>query len=328
MNESRPKDGAVVYLPQYRACVCECHPGWPYLRFSRDGRLIAVLEQLIMDPGLIAIDDGSGHGIMTRKGWRRLNLSACAEWLVYQECEGGAVELWSFPAAERLHRFFLPEDVTVAEFRPDGRQLAFLLGRDFPGIWWWDSGSRNRGPIGGNHVFSFLTYSGDSRFLAAASDDRRIHLWNAQTMQSVAIAPPQDAINGLSLNEDGSWLAAGAGEDVRIWESPGGLARCLSIGEPVWRTYFSPRGDLLAVVHENGVQMWNARTGERLGNFEFAVGRMTFQLTFRPDGAAVAWGNGLRAGGGPMVNPALGFFSLENGAGASTLACPPVFTYR
>jgi WD40 repeat protein len=292
--------------------VCECHPGWPYLRFTRDGRLIAVLEQLIMDPGLISLDDGRGHGIMTRKGWRRLNLSAHAEWLAYQDCESGAVEIWSFPEVERLERCSFPQEVTVAEFRPDGRQLACLLGRDFPGIWWWEAGKRNR-PLGGNRVFSWLTYSGDSRFLAAAADDRRIHLWNAHTMESVAIAPPQEVINGLGLNEDGSWLAAGAGEEVRIWESRGGLARSLGVGEPVWRIYFSPRGDLLAVVHEKGVQLWNARTGERFGAYEFAVDLMTFQLTFRPDGAAAAWGNSLRAGGGPMVNPPLGFLSLDSG---------------
>ena len=91
----------------------------------------------------------------------------------------------------------------------------------------------------GGRVFSFLSHSGNSRFLAAASDDRKIHLWDAQTLESLAVSPAQNAIAGLSLNEEGTWLAAGAGEEVRIWERCGGLIRSLPAAEPVWRTFFS-----------------------------------------------------------------------------------------
>jgi WD40 repeat protein len=232
------------------------------------------------------------------------------------------MEIWKYPEAERLHKFHLEADVTCAEFRPDGAQLACLLGRDVPGIWCWEGWSTRRLGEGGR-VFSFLSYSGDSRFLAAASDDRKIHLWNAQTLESVAVSPPQDTIAGLSLNEHGTWLAAGTGEEVRIWESHGGLLCTLPAREPVWRVFFSPKGDLLAVVHDKGVQMWDARTGERLGTFAFRVEHAYFQVAFSSDGTKAAWGNSSRGCGGPWMNPRLGFYSLKVGGVITTMGEAP-----
>lgn len=319
-DSSRPNDGAVIFLPWHTPCPCEAAPGWPYFRFTRDGRFLAVLETLIDEPAVdrvLAL--GGNEAISLRPGWRRLNLSRHAEWLAYQHCDSGAVEIWKHPETERLHKFYLEADVTRAEFRPDGAQLACLLGRDLPGIWCWEGEWRTRRLGEGARVFSFLSYSGDSRFLAAACDQRKIHLWNAQASAIVAVSPPQDAIAGLSLNEDGTLVAAGAGAEVRIWETRGGLFRTLAVEEPVWRVFFSPKGNLLAVVHDKGVQMWDIRTGARLGAFAFPVKPANFQVAFSSDGTRAAWGNSSRACPGPSINTALGFFSLTAGGVTTTL---------
>ena len=314
----RETEGAIALLSEYNPCPCEARPGWPYLRFTREGRFLAVQEDLVMEGGR-ALDAGQHGGMKTRTGWRRLGLSAHAEWLAYQECEDGATEVWTYPDAQRLHRFYAGE-ITNVEFRPDGGQLALLFGRDVPGIYCWTAEDRRLRGLGDpGSVYSFLTYSADSRFLAAAGDDRKIHLWDARTLETVRLSPPHYAIMGLSLNEDGSWFAAGESDDVRIWESAGGLVRSLAIGEPVWRTWFSPKGDLLAVVHDKGVQMWDARSGVRLGGYRFPVQHENFQLAFRPDGGAAVWGNSSRGSGGPWMNPPLGYWSAEHGGAVTTL---------
>src|SRR5438552_4162953 len=145
-DSSRPNDGAIIFLPRFTVCPCEAQPGWPYLRFTREGRFLAILEELTDEPtGDRVLFTGMNHGIFQRAGWRRLNLSAHAEWLVYQHCDYAAMEIWKYPEAERLHhRFQFEQDVTSAEFRPDGAQLACLLGRDAPGIWCWEGGWRTR----------------------------------------------------------------------------------------------------------------------------------------------------------------------------------------
>src|ERR1022692_3522177 len=122
---SRPNDGAIIFLSQYTPCPCEARPGWPYMRFTRDGRFLAVLEEIIDQPldDRILVTAGwrfmtfssaphiafpladRNHGIVTRTGWRRLNLSMHAEWLVYQHCDDRAAEIWKYLEAERLHRF-------------------------------------------------------------------------------------------------------------------------------------------------------------------------------------------------------------------------------
>jgi hypothetical protein len=314
--QSKPihTQGAIIRLPEYAPVFCEARPGWPYLRFTLEGRFLAIQEDLQRLGQYDRALEAGRAGIACQPGWRRLNLSPHGEWLACQQCDSGATEIWKYPEAERLHRFYLPEQVTRAEFRPDGAQLACLCGRDVPGIWCWIGKWRTRRLGDAGRVFSFLSYSADSRFLAAAGDDRKIYLWDAHTLESVAVSPQQDALAGLSLNEDGSWLASGAGDEVRIWETRGGLFRSLATGAAVWRTFFSPKGDLLAVVHHKAVQMWNARTGELLGALAFSVEHENFQVAFRPDGAAVAWGNSSRGSGGPLIHPPLGFYSPQFGA--------------
>jgi hypothetical protein len=278
-----------------------------------------IREMLVEETGGRALAAGGLGAIVSRPGWRRLNLSVHADWLAYQECEGGAIEIWKYPDAELLHRFYMPEEVTYAEFRPNGGQLACLCGRDVADVWCWNGNWKIQKLGDSKHVFSFLSYSGDSRFLAAVGHDRTIHIWDAQTLERVAVLPPQDAVSGLSLNEDGSWLATGSGEEVRIFSSSGGLVRSFPTGETVWRTCFSPKGNLLSVVHENAVQFWGARTGIHLGAFPFPVEREHFQVAFRLDGAVAAWGNATRGGAGPLRNPPLGFYGVKTGGVITTV---------
>ncbi|KAF5658363.1 G-protein beta WD-40 repeat-containing protein [Fusarium heterosporum] len=129
-----------------------------------------------------------------------------------------------------------------------------------------------------------LSYSPDGKFLASASDDRTVRVWNATSgTHLTTFEGHTKAIWGVKYSPDGLFLASrSADHTVRIWDM---ISWTLKHTIPIrldssWPDLFSftPDSQLLVIVDDdNTIQIWCTRTG-------------THQRTIVPSGIVSATG--------------------------------------
>ncbi|MFA0768259.1 MAG: hypothetical protein OXFUSZZB_001587 [Candidatus Fervidibacter sp.] len=116
-----------------------------------------------------------------------------------------------------------------------------------------------------------LAFSPDGKWLAAASADKAVYVWDLTTGKLAKTLKEQaDWMLGVAFNADGKWLAAGGADRlVRIWDVANWqVIRKLEHPETVFRLAFQPNGNLLAVamggLSDRGIWIWNAENGQRV----------------------------------------------------------------
>jgi hypothetical protein len=176
--------------------------------------------------------DGSGSAV-TLPGSTGRRITAVAfspdgKMIAAGRAQGGAV-LWHVgQPAEAPLALFAGVDVRSIAFRPDGKLLVGGSGR----------GEIVQAPIGDNsgsppppmlgHVSSVnaLSFSRDGKFLASASSDSTVRLWNMATANTPPIVLPghQAWVWTVAFTPDGERLVSG-GEDrtIRIWPAHASL---------------------------------------------------------------------------------------------------------
>ena len=116
-----------------------------------------------------------------------------------------------------------------------------------------------------------ITFSPDGNWLAAASVDKFVYVWDLREGKLAAtLKEHSDWVLGVAFSHDGKWLAtSSADRTVLLWEAnKWQVARKLEHPETVYRLAFQPNGNLLAAavggLSERGVWIWNAETGQRV----------------------------------------------------------------
>jgi WD40 repeat protein len=137
--------------------------------------------------------------------------------------------------------------------------------------------------------------SRDGRWLATASHDTSVKIWDAQTMKlRQTLFGHRCLVWCVAFSPDGNYLASGSAGPVKVWEvATGRLVHDLAgVGPQTLVTYlaFHPRQPWLASSADDGtIRRWDLVSGKQLGVLYRRDGPM-HGLAFRGDGRWLAAG--------------------------------------
>ncbi|MBO9309930.1 MAG: PQQ-binding-like beta-propeller repeat protein [Chloroflexi bacterium] len=135
-------------------------------------------------------------------------------------------------------------------------------------------------------------YSPDGRFLATASADQTVRVWDVQTGGVRFVLRNSDQPQyRCSFSRDGKWLVTVGRQQLHLWDAERG-AHVRQIGQTnaaINAIAFHPDSRRLASADESGViQVWDVATGNQLHRFEVRPERAASAFAFNASGSLLA----------------------------------------
>ena len=265
------------------------------LAYSSDGKTLASGG---LDGAIRTWDSETGQVLKKLSGAKNCGqiLAFCPEGKKLVSCgrdaEDGSVHLWDLAAGIELLTYKGQWDrLASMAVAPDGKTAAAGTGR-FVYQWELATGKELRRLEFARNVLS-VAFSADGRTLGAAGTGFHVQLWNAATGRFLRQRDlnSYQGIESLRFSPDGTALALGGGDDVRIFDVATRresirLTRHRGSGRSV---AFSPEGKLLATAGWHApTALWDPVTGKlcRQLNSGFVD-----SVCFSPLGALLAIGD-------------------------------------
>jgi WD40 repeat protein/serine/threonine protein kinase len=178
----------------------------------------------------------------------------------------GIARAWNLADGKALQSFQI--EAGAVDQSPDGRHWAIGRADGSIVIRAAETAHIDVGPLhhGGNIVG--VRFSPDGRWLGSAGSDRTAKLWNAATGELMAVLPHDLPLRMLAFSPAGdrvlTWTNGGK---WRVWRVPHGqpLFPMQSAGVAANAGQFSPDGRTLAIADNEGAQLFDAATAEKIG---------------------------------------------------------------
>ncbi|PWU10116.1 MAG: hypothetical protein C5B50_26120 [Verrucomicrobia bacterium] len=172
-----------------------------------------------------------------------------------------------------------------AAWHPQGRLLATACADAKVHLWDTDDGTGQGILAGHEGSVMRVEFSKSGKLLASSAWDGGVRLWNVATRREIGSAPVNDAYS-IAFSADDRWLGYWGETKMGLFEvAVGQELTPFSYGQEEYNslfvTTFSPNGRVLAVGYNDGVRLWEAKSGRFLTFLPIPNGRAP---VFSPSG--------------------------------------------
>lgn len=299
-----------------RAIGMENNPGGRAIAFAPDGRTLAIAGYH-MDKRVPLIDAETGSVLRSLPGHDAIETCGIAfspdGKSVASSGRDRKILVWKTGTGTLRHRLEVPSDAIALAFSPDGKVLA--SGGEDRAVRLWDAatGRQLRELSGHRDAVNALAFAPDGRTLASGSTDwgyhrgrdssrfgdppRRtageIRIWDLDSGTLKRTIDEPGRLSSLAYAPDGKALAAGIGDEVRLYD-PAGTGKGIAVakhGAEVTSIAFAPDGAAIVSGGHDRALMKVALPGREQAWRQGGYFEQVDAVAISPDGALIAAGS-------------------------------------
>ena len=265
----------------------------PRLTLSSDGETIVAVADRFANVGRWEVDTGKLSGRFEGYGFSSMiGFSANGERFTTKHWS--VARVWNTVTAEIIAEMQYDNGSYVVALSPNGKYVGITHEDRSISVWDVDTATVKH-VLPGAAWNRGLTFSSDSRLVAAVTYSSLIRVWEVETGEKIVELAEREVGSGFSgfgpirFSPDGKWFAASGHNAIAIWETEGFTLRHIIQGLSATNRYFNSlefSPDSRWIVGDTGrpehkIKFWNIET-EKV-DLELSTGA-TITVGFSPEG--------------------------------------------